>query len=384
MKVSFNGVTKIISVTTTPVMGVVDIDVKTDIYSDWKEWLLIDDNSKYLQALRAVGGDPLPGSKALGVTYFLMNGWRIRPYEGNHTMNVNGNLYTEDGDSPYISTTGSYNVMLISAVSNLVDSTVQQLPEIEHMAFNGMVYVSVSTGSAGTAYPIGTLQKPSSNFSDAKAIAISRGFNILFVIGNLTIGATESINGYEMRGNGVENTKLTLTQGCTTSKTTFREMTVNGYQDGETHYFGCEIKEIWGVHCKFEECLLVGPMHMEASSYVDTTVLVNCYTGWDKTIVSPALKDEFIVDLDNSPLNMTFNGFYGKVKFINLNRATSAGTIALNMAAGKVTIDSSCTTGTIKIRGVSELVNNANGTSVDTDNISVESFLTEDSFLALK
>src|SRR3990172_4377805 len=159
-KVSFNGATKIISVTVAPVGGANSIDVKIDLFSDWKEWVLLSDNSKYVQAMRGVGGDPLPGSKALGDTYFLLNGWKIRPYEASHTMTVNGNLYCEDGTSPYVSTLGAYNVMVISAVSQLVSATIQQLPEIEYASFDGGVTIDAVSGSAGAGYPIGNAQSP--------------------------------------------------------------------------------------------------------------------------------------------------------------------------------------------------------------------------------
>src|SRR3990172_1116667 len=96
--VTFDGSNRLIVVDN----GVTEIDVKIDLYSDWKEWMLLGDNSRYAQAMRAVGGDPLPGSKQLGSTFFLMNGWKIRPHEASHTLTVNGNLYSEDGSSPYI------------------------------------------------------------------------------------------------------------------------------------------------------------------------------------------------------------------------------------------------------------------------------------------
>ncbi len=101
--VSFDGVNKIIQVTLAPSGGEVELDVKVDVYSDWKEWLLLSDNSKFAPAIRAVGGDPISGIQSLGSTFFLINGWRIRPYEANHRFTLNGNLYTDpSGFSPVI------------------------------------------------------------------------------------------------------------------------------------------------------------------------------------------------------------------------------------------------------------------------------------------
>lgn len=117
MAIVFNGDVKIISFDTLTTSVTVQ-----DIYSKWVEWVLVSDNSKYTLAMRNVGGDPLPSSKQLGLTYFLLNGWKIKPYEESHTLNIIGNLYSEDGSSPFISVLGNYNVSIISSVSNLIDT----------------------------------------------------------------------------------------------------------------------------------------------------------------------------------------------------------------------------------------------------------------------
>ncbi len=107
--------------------GVTNFDVQVDLYGDWKEWSLETDHLKYEQALRTVGGDPLTAGRYLGDTYFLMNGWKIRPQEADHRLQINGNIYSEDGGSITVQTTGNYNVLVENTVSNLVDSTVSNI-----------------------------------------------------------------------------------------------------------------------------------------------------------------------------------------------------------------------------------------------------------------
>jgi hypothetical protein len=116
-KVTFDGVNKIIQVN----FGETALDVERDIYSAWKEWVRVRDNGKYEQAMRSVGGDPLPGDDRLGATFFLTNGWRIRTWEGNHTLTVFGNLYTDEGEDPFIQTLGQWTILVNQRVSNLVD-----------------------------------------------------------------------------------------------------------------------------------------------------------------------------------------------------------------------------------------------------------------------
>ena len=98
-KVTFDGPNKLIIINNS----VTELDVQTDIYSDWKEWLLLEDNTKYLQALNTVGGEPTVAGQRLDVTYFLINGWKIKPYPGSYDLNIVGNIFDLDGGSIKVS-----------------------------------------------------------------------------------------------------------------------------------------------------------------------------------------------------------------------------------------------------------------------------------------
>lgn len=126
MKVSFDGPNRLMVVN----HGVLEIDVEVDLYSEWKAWKLLGDNGKYLPAMRTVGGDPTTAGRALGATFFLSNGWRVRSWEGDHRLSVTGNLFTEEGESPFVPVLGPYTAVIESSVSNLVDrlTRLEQLP----------------------------------------------------------------------------------------------------------------------------------------------------------------------------------------------------------------------------------------------------------------
>lgn len=96
--------------------GVTSISVKTDLYSAWKEWLMVDDNSKHPQAFRAIGGDPIGSGRYAGDIYFLMNAWQV---EINHFVQVEGALYHDDGILPFVVNPSGG---VISTVSNLVQT----------------------------------------------------------------------------------------------------------------------------------------------------------------------------------------------------------------------------------------------------------------------
>ena len=118
-KVTFDGVNRLILINN----GETSIDVKQDIYSDWKEWMEQADNAKYTEAISTVGGEPIGGGQFVGATFFLENGWRIRSWEGDHSLEIIGNLLTrESGQFPFVTTLGNYSVNYILARSQLVQA----------------------------------------------------------------------------------------------------------------------------------------------------------------------------------------------------------------------------------------------------------------------
>lgn len=111
MAFTFDGPNKIIICTS----GTVQIDMK-DLYSRWKDWTQLTDNSKYIEAFLAIGGDPIDLINGIYITsyFFLLNDWKIRPQEANHTLNViNGVLVTDDQSDPFVNTSGSYVVRIL-------------------------------------------------------------------------------------------------------------------------------------------------------------------------------------------------------------------------------------------------------------------------------
>lgn len=122
-KITFNGVSKLIIIEN----GITELNFNIDVYSVWKNWIFLQNNSKFQEAIRVVGGDPISDTKSLGSTFFMTNGWRIRPYEGNHKLVINGNVFTDPaGESVIVPTVGNYNVVVEMSVSNISDITFVQ------------------------------------------------------------------------------------------------------------------------------------------------------------------------------------------------------------------------------------------------------------------
>lgn len=82
-----------------------------EIWSRWYDWFVTGDNSKHPVAFRQVGGDDLGGGLFIPVYFFLLNGWRVRPREANHSLVITGNLFVDGGGNPLVNTLGSFNVL---------------------------------------------------------------------------------------------------------------------------------------------------------------------------------------------------------------------------------------------------------------------------------
>lgn len=344
MNVTFDGDNLLICVN----QGVTQLDVKKDLYSAWKAWAIQGDNSKYLPALRTVGGDPISDVKNLGATFFLINGWRIRPQEADHWLRVDGNLFTDpSGSSPFVPTLGDYNVTIESTVSNLSDSTLAQLPEIEYASFQEAVNIDEFnvTGRAvsGINYPAGTLDSPSDNLADAFTIRSMRGFGSIRVFGELSVdsGMSWDVRGLIFIGNHAKLTTVHIDDSSLTHNCIFRGLTVDGTLDGNNVLEDCTVGDLLHVEGECARCELSGKITLGGSTGVH---IRDCYSG--------ALSLDFIAEIDmgGSGRNLAVHRWSGHLKISNLT-GDSVAVISCN-AGGQVIVGDTCTAGIIIVAGV--------------------------------
>ncbi len=110
MGMTFDGETKVITLT----VGTTTVSVR-DLWSRWIDWFLTADNSKYLPAFAQVGGDDIDASAGtkIPIYAFLVNGWKIKPQEANHTLTISdGILLVDGGGDPFNNTEGYYIVRI--------------------------------------------------------------------------------------------------------------------------------------------------------------------------------------------------------------------------------------------------------------------------------
>jgi hypothetical protein len=118
-RVTFDGINRLIIISE----NAPEVSVKTDVYSDWKEWASLRDNAKFLPAMRVSGGDPVGSGAYTGDIYFLVNDWKILV---DHSCVIDGVIYSDDFPSPFIQSDGTNIVTnkvstLVSVVAPIVE-----------------------------------------------------------------------------------------------------------------------------------------------------------------------------------------------------------------------------------------------------------------------
>jgi hypothetical protein len=102
MGVLFDGPNRLIIVAS----GTLSIDM-TSVYSRWKDWVRVSDNSKYLKAFSVVGGEPTVQGQYITPYFFLENGWKIDASSQSiyqyHPLDVTGIVLQAQGGSPWYS-----------------------------------------------------------------------------------------------------------------------------------------------------------------------------------------------------------------------------------------------------------------------------------------
>lgn len=110
MAIQFNWTSKTITLTS----GTTSLNV-LDVWSRWVDWVSTNDNWKFLPAFKQVWWDDIDitAGTSIPIYAFLLNWWKIKPQEANHTLNVsNGILLVDWWWDPFINTTWNYTVRI--------------------------------------------------------------------------------------------------------------------------------------------------------------------------------------------------------------------------------------------------------------------------------
>ena len=344
---SFDGPTKTITAPagTGPTSEFV---VTRDIYAAWKRWMALSDNAKWAKALSVVGGDPITDTQSLGSTFFLENGWRIRPDERDHKITLVGNLFTrEPGESVFLPTLGGFTVNAETRVSSLVDSSVSRLDVTQLL---GAVYLNVDDGVSGTASGTGTPTNPVNNLTDALVIAANERLSRIVLSGSVTIDGSHDLDGFILEGASASVASV-IFDNADASGSEFRELAVSGsLAGGSMAMRQCRISTLTGFEGTVRDSLLTATLTLSPTATF--FVMAGTVSGVPGT-------GRPVLDVNGAPAPIQVRNWTGG---LNLRNVTEGQALSLDIQTGTVEFEASCTGGSAVVRGVCDVIDNSGPT----------------------
>jgi hypothetical protein len=305
--------------------------------------------------LEPVGGDAISDTEELGKYVFIRNqdGWRLQPYDADQELRVIGNIFARDPEGRLWLSRAGRTIVIQSERSAL--STAIQQEALEYASYDGGVEVDPDSSYAGTSFPTGTRQAPVNNIDDALTIAAQRGFvEIRFrsdvVLSNVDLSerhVTASILGVV----------VVLGANVNVDNTRFSDATLVGSFVGTNcHLHRCRIGDITYSGEFVEQCAIMGTITLVGSNNVFILDNVDADPGSG----TPTL------DLAAFTGALSIRSWWGGLVVQN---KVDAGTAALDMNSGRLVVDSSCTGGTIRVRGIGSVEGTTGGTVIDENDL---------------
>lgn len=295
---------------------------------------------------------PISGVNSLGWT--TGDGYLIWP---NVIASITGgNLVAVDNDGVSIDPVfQSPNVQVVRSSSS--SATLQELSAIQYSSFNGGVTVDVISGNAGTGYPQGTPEFPVDNMIDAESIAVSRGFDLFHVIGDLTLSSVDFSVGRIFTGQSIILTTIAVNAGANVANCEFLNCTLTGVLDGGNTIRESAISTLNYVNGLIDGCLLNSGTIMLAGTEISH--ILNCESGVAGTNFPN-------IDMGGDGPPLVIRNYAGGIGITNKS-GTNPASIDLN--SGEVSLDATVTEGTIVIRGVGKLTDNSVGATIFSEDL---------------
>lgn len=215
------------------------------------------------------------------------------------------------------------------------------------------IYVNSNTGSAGTAWPLGTAQKPVNNLTDALTMMAARNLKNLFIR---------------------DDTGLALPVNCNSYEHFLGRSRDYDFLDLNSKQLQCFFKNlgVWGTFAAgsnlvFEDCYLdsldgVGTIYARRCEIHQIGAITggtfNIFESW--TIRADASSYLDFTGNGNSPHTIELSGS------ITIQNVDQAGCVVNIIGRDLVvTLDATCTAGTINIYGSAQVINTSGGSTVN-------------------
>lgn len=275
-----------------------------------------------------------------------------------------GNLVAVDSVGTSIEsvfTTFGTQVIRTSASS----ATTANQAQLEFSTFNGGVTLDSTALTTGVTYPFGTPGTPVNNLAQAQAIATSRGFTTILVLGDYVFDAADSVDGFTFMGESTSKSLMTLTDAATIINCQFENTTVTGALDGGTDLLNCHIDGLTYVDGNVRDCQLdAGAIILEGAQ----AEFIRCWSGV-AGLSTPK------IDMNGTGTNLLIRDYQGGLEICNYT--SGADDVSIDMSSGHIKLADTVLAGFFLIRGLAKLTDLSNGAVVNSDDLINKALLTE-------
>ena len=209
-----------------------------------------------------------------------------------------------------------------------------------------MVWLDTIEGVSGTAFPIGTPERPVNNITDALTILSNLGTDKIHLHGSITLNA--DIANTKIAGDNY-NTAIINLNNVIVDSCDFTSIGLVG-NAGATSYFNsinCKLSSITNINGTHDD------VYLEGLITIATNGILNC-----DRVVSPA---GVIIDMNGS----TTLGLGNLSGVVTINNCTNPSALIGVTGYYILTLSSSCTNGTALLAGIGVLTNNSNMSVTD-------------------
>jgi len=312
-------------------------------------------NMSRIRIVKSSGKEPLGGTEKVGITLTLLDAkvaFTARPGpDWVECQLIGGNCVAFESDGVTVMSAVEPTAYVSVTKTASSSATLQEQDALRYASYGGVVSIDATNGESGTSYPIGNMEYPVNNIPDAMTIAVDKGFSIIRIIGNLTLGSGDDVSDMKLMGTNPMTSVLTVLDAAVTDNIFVEEVYFTGTLDGGTILRNCILGEVHYFNGYIEYCALTSN-----TIYVNgSAVLINCAAGATCT-------SDPIIDLTNIT-SLAVRDFQGS--FVVKNKTVDA-TCEVNLN-GRLTIDSTVVAGTLTVYGDGHVVNNGTGSSTLVD-----------------
>lgn len=277
------------------------------------------------------------------ITEIDLDYYEIQFEDGLYSVNIiDGNTNIRDGEVKNQVSVNTNNTTGFIDQSVLVFGTFNS--GIYWDAVNGKVSIDNTDTDGNEANAL-------KNLSDVQTQAVAKGFTKIHVVENATVGATDDLGNYRLIGKNSSLTSLTFLVGSSTGDAQFEDLHLQGTLSGALYVDRCHLTNLFGIGCTTSESIIKNTILDSGTTQIRSDNnknihFLNCSSSGSGSIL----------DINGSVGPIHIHHYLGLLQLSNLNVSN---TVSFDSPGGELTIDSSCTVGTVNVKGTTRPTDNS-------------------------